>query len=70
VQKSRFRTLSFKDAESALGRKVDFSIASDAFCVSDALTRGDLVQDLHPSSRAARDLNELAAMLLASGERG
>jgi pilus assembly protein CpaE len=65
VQKSRFRSLSLKDAETALGRDVDFSIAQDTVNVAEALTRGETLHDLYPSSRAAKDLRAFAMTLIA-----
>lgn len=63
VEKRRFRTLSFGDAESALGRSVDFAIAQDDLSVTDALTQGRLLSDLYPGARVTREYQDLAAML-------
>jgi pilus assembly protein CpaE len=62
--KRRFRALSFSDAEKALGREVGHSIAEDDVSVTDSLTQGRLVADLHPHSRASRDLQALSAAVI------
>lgn len=65
VEKRRFRALSFKDAETALGRTVDHSIAEDDAAVSESLTQGRLLRELHPSARATKDFDALADLLSA-----
>ncbi len=65
VEKRRFRALSFKDAETALGRAVDHSIAEDDVSVSESLTQGRLLRELHPGARATKDFDELAERLTA-----
>lgn len=65
VEKRRFRSISFKDAETALDRAVSHSIAEDDDAVSASLTQGRLVRDLYPSARASRDYQELADLLTA-----
>jgi pilus assembly protein CpaE len=64
AEKRMFRALSFKDAETALGRDVNHSVAEDDAAVSESLTRGRLVSDLHPHSRASRDLEAFCSAIL------
>ena len=65
VSKGLFKTVDFQDAARILGREVAFTIADDAPAVRSSLDQGEPIHQLHPRSRTARDLGEIAAALQA-----
>lgn len=59
-------TFSLKEVESALGRKVDFTVANDYRTVSEALDQGLPLEAIRRRSRALKSINKISEALLAA----
>jgi len=60
-------TLSLKEVEKALGRKVDFTIANDYRTVSEALDQGVSLADIRSRSKVLKSITKLSSSLASPG---
>jgi pilus assembly protein CpaE len=60
VEKGLFKSIDMADAVRALGRDVEFTVASDFETMSTALDQGVLVSDINRRSRLAKDIGLIA----------
>ena len=65
VPRGLFKSVSFADAETTLGREVSFSIAQDDDTLRKALDQGELVSHVDPRGRTTRDIALLSKSLQA-----